>query len=138
MDEKHLKYINLLSKIALTIEPVRKVRMAACLVHRNEILSFGICQMKSHPFQAQYSKNSDSIFLHAETDCIKNALKTSSLHNISKSTLYICRMKYSSSDKSKMIFGLSKPCLGCQSAISTFDIRSIVYTMDGDGVEIIE
>ncbi|MFM7851590.1 MAG: hypothetical protein ACKO96_06630, partial [Flammeovirgaceae bacterium] len=54
---KHYKYIEMLSKIAVAIEPVRKARIAACLVYRNEIISFGINQMKTHPFQAQFSKN---------------------------------------------------------------------------------
>ena len=89
---KHHKYISILSKMAIAVEPVRQARIAACLVHRNEIVSFGINQMKTHPFQAQFGKNKDSIFLHAETDCIKNALREIDVDELSRCTLYIWRI----------------------------------------------
>ena len=42
---KHYKYIDMLSKLAMAVEPVRQARIAACLVYKNEIISFGINQM---------------------------------------------------------------------------------------------
>lgn len=132
---KHSKYINILSKIAADIvNPVSgNARLAACLVYKNDIVSFGINEMKSHPFQAKYSKNSNSVFLHAETSAIKNSLKYLSHAELSKSSLYICRVKFHDPSKNKMIFGLSKPCPGCFRCINTFNMRSVIYTLDNEG-----
>jgi deoxycytidylate deaminase len=125
---KHTKYISILSKMAIAVEPVRQARIAACLVYRNEIISFGINQMKTHPFQAQFGKNKDSIFLHAETDCIKNALREIDVDELSRCTLYVCRMKYESHEKKKFVYGLAKPCPGCERAIATFNIKNVFYS----------
>jgi deoxycytidylate deaminase len=101
---RHDKYMNMLSKIAIAVEPVAHARIAACVVYKNEIISFGINQKKSHPFQAIYGTNKESIFLHAETDAIKNALKIISVSELTKASLYICRVKYEACNKNKFIF----------------------------------
>lgn len=130
---RHDKYMHLLSKMASAVEPVRQARIAACLVFKNEIVSFGINQMKTHPFQAMYGKNKESIFLHAETDCIKNALREMSIDDVSRCTLYVCRMKYETNEKKKFVYGLAKPCAGCARAIATFDIKNVFYSLDNSG-----
>lgn len=132
---RHSKYINILSKVAIAVEPVAQARIAAALVYKNEIVSFGINQRKSHPFQKKFGKNDNSIFLHAENDVIKNVLKTYEIDLLSKMTLYICRVKL---DKNKnFIFGLSKPCCGCQRSISNFGIKKVYYSLDNKGYEIL-
>lgn len=130
---KDCKYINMVSKIATAVEPVANARIAAVMVFRNEVVSVGICRKKSHPFQAIYGKNKDSIFLHAETDCIKNAIRNLTLEEISKSSLYICRVKYESQEKGKFVFGLAKPCSGCERAIANFDIKKVIYSLNNEG-----
>lgn len=136
-DNKHVKYLNLLSKLSSTIEPVAQARISACLVYKNDIVSFGICRMKSHPFQARYGKNENSIYLHAETDCIKNALRSIQLDSLSRCTLYICRVKYESRTKEKLLFGIAKPCVGCFRAIVTHNIKSVYYTLNEQGYEML-
>lgn len=131
---KHTRYINILSKIAIAVEPVAQARLAAAIVYRNEIISFGVNQRKTHPFQAKFSKNEDSIYLHAETDAIKNALKHISIDELSNSTLYICRVKIV---EQKFVFGLSKPCCGCMRAISNFGIKNVYYSLDNKGYEML-
>jgi hypothetical protein len=116
--------------LAINPSSTNRARLAACLVYKNNIISYGINQMKSHPFQARFSRNSESIYLHAETDCIKNALRIIDINEISKSTLYICRIKYCDTSKKQLIWGLSKPCNGCAKAIATFNIKNVVYTCD--------
>lgn len=111
--------------------------MAAAIVFRNEIISIGINSNKSHPFQAKYGRNSDSIYLHAEIDAIKNALKCISVDQLTKTTLYICRVKYTDSKKSGQIWGLSRPCEGCIRAITTFNIKKVVYSIEKEGYEIL-
>jgi deoxycytidylate deaminase len=132
---KHSKYINMLSKVAADISnPVSgNARLAACIVFKKDIVSFGINEMKSHPFQAKYGKNKNSVFLHAETSAIKNALKYITQDELEKSTLYVCRVKFQDPDKRRMVFGLSKPCPGCFRCINTFGIRQVFYTLDNGG-----
>jgi deoxycytidylate deaminase len=134
-DTKHTRYLNILSKLATDIaNPVGgNARLAACIVYRNDIVSFGINEMKSHPFQAKYGKNKDSVYLHAETSAIKNALRYISTDDLEKSTLYICRVKYSDQKKNQLVFGLSKPCSGCFRCINAFNIRNVVYSLDKNG-----
>ena len=134
---KYSNMINIITKIAVNVKPVRHARTASGLFYKKELVSVGICQNKSHPFQALYSKHEDAIFLHSETDCIKNALKELSLEEISKCTMCICRVKYTDAKKKKQIFGHSKPCIGCMKAIVTFNISNIVYSLDEEGYNVI-
>jgi deoxycytidylate deaminase len=133
------KYLSYLEKIAEAIPAaahnrkgrVLRTRIAACIVYKNEIVSIGINQLKSHPFQAKFSRHEDSIFLHAETDAIKNSLKHISVEQLSKSSLFVCRIKYAEQKKKKIqMRGLCMPCEGCQRAIATFNIKKVVYTCD--------
>ena len=131
-----MKYLTHLEKIAEAVPAAShnksqlRARLAACVVFKNEIVSVGVNQLKSHPFQARFGKNEDSIFLHAETDAIKNALKCISVDDLAKSTLYVCRVKYCDTKKREFTWGLSKPCAGCSRAISTFNIKKVCYTCD--------
>lgn len=127
---KHTKYLNILSKIASDLSPVKSARLAACVVLHNNIISFGVNEMKSHPFQARYGKNKDAVYLHAETSAIKNALKYITIDELSRSTLYISRVKFEDASKTKLMFGTAKPCPGCFRCINTFDIKKVYYTLD--------
>jgi len=117
-----------LFKIAQSIAPVRSSRLAACLVYKNEIYAYGFSKMKTHPFQVRFFKNPQSIYLHAETDCIKNALRVTNDKTIAKSTLYVVRAKKDVHNHKLWVYGLAKPCLGCQRAIITYDIKNVIYT----------
>lgn len=135
--DKNLKILDILSKLAVTVEPVASARIAAAVVYKNDMISFGINQKKTHPFQVKFQRNHQSIFLHAETDAIKNALRFIDQEQLSKSTLYICRMKYIGTDRREFVQGLSKPCEGCTKAIATFDIKNVVYSLDNEGYDIL-
>jgi tRNA(Arg) A34 adenosine deaminase TadA len=129
-NNNHQKFLTLLSKVAVTVPPVAQARLASAVVYKGDVVAIGINRRKTHPFQAKYGKNSDSIYLHSETQAILLALKQLSLKELAKSTLYICRMKYESSAKEKFIFGLSKPCVGCQRAIAEFGIQNVIYSSE--------
>lgn len=133
------RFLNYLEKIAEAIPAaahnrrgrVLRTRIAACITYKSEIISVGINQLKSHPFQAKFSRHEESIFLHAETDAIKNALKHIDVDQLSKCTLYVCRVKYDEQKSKKVqMRGMCKPCEGCQRAIATFNINKVVYTCD--------
>ena len=129
---RHSRHINLLSEISIHIKPVAQARIAASVVYQNNIISIGFNQDKTHPFQKRYGKNDDAIYLHAETHAIKNAINKISKEKLSKSVLYICRVKIL---RNKFVFGMSKPCEGCMKAISTFDIKKVYYTLDNEGYD---
>lgn len=137
---KHTKYLNLLSKIAADIQnPVRpNARMASCIVYKNDVIAFGINEMKSHPFQAKFGKNSEAVFLHAETSAIKNALKYVSVELLEKCTLYVCRIKHYDFNKNKLVFGTAKPCCGCLRCINTFNLKKVVYSLDDQTYSFLE
>jgi deoxycytidylate deaminase len=132
---KHAKYFDLLFKIADAVEPVARQRLAACLVYKNDIVSIGTNKKKTHPFQRKYSSNDEAIWLHAETDCIVNALRHVDADTLSKCTMYVLRVKRPDDDPKKFVQGLSKPCEGCQRALAQFGIKKVCYTLDDDGFE---
>lgn len=134
---KHEKFIKELCKLAIDVEPVGAARLAAGLVYKNEFISFGFNKIKSHPFQKRFGKNPMAIYLHAEIDCIRNATKQTSNDIISKSTLYVSRMKFEDSTRTNMTQGLACPCQGCQKAIVAFDIKKVYYSLNNDGIGIL-
>lgn len=110
-------------------------RLAAAIYHKNRIIGIGLNQKKTSPFQAKFGKNENSIFVHAEIAAIKQALYYYDVEELMrlKTTLYICRVKKPSSmPKGPFIWGISKPCHGCQGAIVEFRINKIIYTLDED------
>jgi len=133
LKNKHSKVINLLSKIAINVDPIGSARIAAAVVYKGTVIAIGTNKRKTHPFQAQFGKNKDCIQLHAEIDVIKNALKFITQFELSRSTLYICRVKYYDESKKDVIFGLAKPCSGCERAIATFNIKKVIYSLDNEG-----
>ena len=127
--------MNALSKVAESVEPFARARLAAGLVYKNDIISIGTNKNKSHPFQKKYGTNSDAIFLHAETDAIYNAIRKYDAEIVSKSTLYVYRIKWENEKKRRLISGLAKPCVGCQRAIATFNIKNVCYSLDEEGYD---
>lgn len=127
---EHEKYFKTLGTMARDLPRVFRAQISAGIVYKNEFISFGSNQLKTHPFQQKFSKHEDAIYLHAETDAIKNALKVLTQDQLARSTLYVCRLKQVSSEDTKKVWGLAKPCLGCQRAISTFGIRNVYFTTD--------
>lgn len=115
---------------AKCVESIAGARIAAIIVYKNRIKAFGFNQRKTHPFQAEYSRRHDAIYLHAEVDTIKNFLRECDVDDLAKCTLYVVRAKYSDDAKSRMIMGMAKPCSGCRRAISTFKIGRVVYSTD--------
>ncbi len=131
---KHEKALNLLAVVAEGVS--RKTasagaRVAASIVYKNKIISIGTNSLKSHPFQKKYASVEHAIYLHAETDAIRLALRHLTESELAKATLYVCRVKHQNGGNSPVIWGLSKPCIGCQRAIATFNISKVVYSGEG-------
>jgi len=117
-----------LTAIAEGMEQTTTARVSAGLVYKNRLISVGVNEMKSHPFQAKYGKNKDSIFLHAEISTIKHALRKIDLDDFRHATLLITRLKRPSAQAKTWIYGLAKPCSGCSRAIADFNIGNVIYT----------
>ena len=99
--------------LAQSVEPVRGARIAASVVRKGKVVSYGYNHKKSHPFQAKFRKNAHAVFFHAEIHAIKNALQIIDVDDLSNCELYIVRAKRDKNNK-RWITGLSKPCNGCQ------------------------
>lgn len=121
--------LHTLAKVAAA-NPNNAEKFAAAVVYRNRIISFGMNSMKSHPMAAKYSKNEHAIFLHAEVAAIKNALREIDVDDFTKCDLYITRVKKEKPFTEKYVWGLAKPCRGCERAIAEFGLKRVVYSCD--------
>lgn len=120
--------IKYLTRLAENNEGTKgKWKLASGVVHKGNLVATGVNSYKSSPFAARFSKNPEAIFLHAETDAIKSALKVLTLKELSRSSLYVVRVKKDGS------YGNSCPCIGCTRAISEFSLRETVYYCETEG-----
>jgi tRNA(Arg) A34 adenosine deaminase TadA len=118
---RHDRRLYDLLTIAQDVSQFRKTKHAAAIYLGNKLISVGVNQLKTHPLQARFGINRDAIYLHAEIDAIRNALKRISLDDLSRTTLYVARIR---DGKPK----LSKPCAGCTRAILHFNIHDVYWT----------
>lgn len=125
--------IDMLVKLAGSAPKVGRASIAACVMERGHVVSWGFNQKKSHPFQARFGRNDDAIYLHAETDAIKNAIKALGTEDLSRCTLFVGRSKRVSPFTRKTVYGMAKPCYGCAKAVATFNIKRAVWSMDEEG-----
>lgn len=107
-----------------------RVKMSAGIVYRNRLISYGINQYKTHPMMMNNAYRDGQIFLHAEVDAIKNALKKINTDDLSKCDLYVVRVKRPHRNSKSYVAAMAKPCEGCCSVINAFGINNIYYTMD--------
>jgi len=128
------KILDTLSTLAKGVDD-SSAKIAAAIVYKNRTIALGVNQMKSHPFQAKYGKNGDSIFMHAEISVIKDALKILSFSEMNDATLVVCRIKRPSAQSKDFVYGMAKPCPGCTRAIVDFGIKKVIYTTDDGGIE---
>ena len=107
----------------------RQFKIAASIIYKNSIISIAHNVMKTHTFQKKYGKNQDAIYFHAETHAIYKALQQG-FDQFHKSTLAIVRVKWDSTDRNSIIYGLANPCDGCIRCIYDFKIKKVIYTLD--------
>lgn len=127
---KNEKRWALLEKVAIAAEPVRRSRLAAMLVYKNDVIAVGYNKKKTHPMAQRFQKHEEAIYLHAEVDCIKNALRVVEPELLQKCTMYVLRMKRPDDNPKVFVRGMSKPCCGCHHAIEQFGIKKVYYTTD--------
>jgi tRNA(Arg) A34 adenosine deaminase TadA len=120
--KRHDRIMQLLVRAALDNAPDEGSKHAAAIVYKNEIISIGWNEYKSHPFQVQFSREEEKYFLHAEVSAIRKSLNHLSTDELKKSSLYVARVMKDGS------WGFSCPCDGCKMAIAAFDIKKVIYT----------
>ena len=126
--KKQSKIFNLLAKLAEDVAvPINSARHAAAVIIGNEVVGLGVNSRKSDPFAAKYGRNRNSIYRHAETMAIKNALNRVGERELSQATLYVVRRK-KTEQNGIMIFGNSKPCSGCQQCINAYNIKKVIWS----------
>ena len=126
--DKIVKIFDTLSLVAEDVIPVSRAKIAACIYYKKKIISFGTCQMKTHPFQTKFKKNEHACFLHAEVDAIKKAINRIGEKELKKCQLFVCRVKMDHHSKNDA-YGIAKPCEGCQKCIDTYGIKTVYYTV---------
>ena len=126
----------ILTAYALSNPPVGNARIGAAITLGKKIVSFGHNQFKSHPLQRRFGRNESSIYLHAEIDAIKNALRVCEVDDLRHCVLHVLRVKRAA-PHGCFIWGMAKPCLGCMRAIATFGIREVYYSVEPNRIEVL-
>lgn len=124
------KISSLLCAMAEDIQyPVKCFRLAAAVLYKRNVVSFGTNSYKTDPFQSRYRKNPNAIFLHAEVAAIKNALKRIEVTDLKWCELMVVRVKRNDKN-TKFIPAMAKPCSGCERCLAEFGIKRILYTSE--------
>ena len=126
------KFVSQVVALAETLEEFGDARVAAVLVNKNAVISYGFNSSKSHPIATRFERREGAIYPHAEIMCLFKASKILPLKELSKCTLYVGRVKRPTRKSNLFIRGLSKPCPACEAAILAFGIKRVVYTLDDE------
>ena len=113
-----MKYFNQLEKYLLRVPRQTRAHVGAMLVYRGCIIATGHNQLKSHPLQATYKNY--RIYLHAEIDALRKALRVIGEDDLAQCHLYVLRLK--KGDKG-WIRGCAKPCQDCMSVLVGFGLQ---------------
>ena len=127
---RDMRIMDFLRRQAIDNDIRSRAKLAAAVCIKNRIISLGTNQLKTHPFQKAYAKNSEAIFLHAEINAIRNSLNHLSPEDLKQATLYVYRVKRPEEKSINWVNGMAKPCTGCMGAIVEFGFKRVVYTTD--------
>jgi deoxycytidylate deaminase len=94
--------------------------MVAGLTKKGDLIGVGRNSMKSHPFQARFGRNENSIYLHAETAALLDAINNGEDPN--GATMHVIRRLRDGT------FGLARPCQGCMRALAAYGVDRVVYS----------
>ena len=115
------KLIKRAIQIAQNLCPVNKEMRAshiAFLIKSNKIEKIGINKRRTHPEISKHPYHEGHVGIHAELDC---------LLKIDKEDLSSYKMLVLRIDRNENLT-MSKPCSGCQSVLSQFNLKEIWYS----------
>lgn len=121
-------YVALLHNLAHDSSKVANAKICAGLLHKKSLIAIGFNTYKTHPIAKEFGRDQHCCTLHAEVDCLIKSQKV--ISNFNKSTLIICRAKYTS--RGELIYGLAKPCEGCQRYIKLLGVKRVVFTLNSN------
>lgn len=133
MQARDIRIMQFIRRHAIDGERAYNTKIAAGIAIKGSIISLGRNSTRTHPFAARYSKHEQAIYLHAEAAAISNSLNHIHKDELKRATLYVYRVKHTSSRNAEWCDGLAKPCAGCMSAIAAFGIRRVVYSTNDNG-----
>lgn len=110
----------------------RRVPMAAGVVYKKNLITTGVNQMKTHPMMMGEGYREDQLYMHAEVDAIRNALRVIDREQLKQCDMYIVRVKRPYIKSKTWVHGLAKPCPGCQQVIDNFGLKNVYWTDDED------
>lgn len=114
--------INDAIKLAKSNNIILLPKMAAIIYKRKKILGVGMNSYKSHPMQKRFSIDDKKIFLHAEIDALKNALKEHDASELIGAEIIVARIMKNGK------CGFAKPCDICQKALTEYKLSGIYWT----------
>jgi len=90
---------------------------------------------KTSPLQYSFFKEyrEKALYLHSEIQCIKNSLKNKKYNSdiIGENGKWLMIVVRSKKNVwGNPIYGISFPCKGCRRALKTFNVKTVVYTLD--------
>jgi len=133
ISEKSSRIRDMLTRLAIETPGVDngRVRMAAGIVYKKHLIATGVNSYKTHPIMIEENGyRPGQIFLHAEVDAIRNALRLITQDQLTKCELHVVRVKRPRAGSNQWIQGLAKPCPGCQRTIANFGIEKVFWTKD--------
>lgn len=92
-------------------------RMAATIYDGRRMASYGLNSRRTHPLQARFGRNEQSLCLHAEIAALANARQS-----VAGMVMYVARV-YRNGEPA-----LAKPCAGCERAIVEFGLSDVQWT----------
>lgn len=125
--------IKMLTKLAVSqggFDSSRRVPMAAGIVYKRHLIATGVNQKKTHPLMLGNGYRTDQLYMHAEVDAIRNALRLVTPKQLKQCELHIVRVKRPHIASKRWVYGLAKPCSGCQNVIKRYGIETVVWTKD--------
>jgi deoxycytidylate deaminase len=134
IEQPNLRVIKMLTRLAIENPGTRtRYKMSAGIVHRRDLVSTGVNSYKSHPLMTGPGYNSEQIFMHAEVDAVRNALRLINQNDLSECAIYVVRVKRSR-DLKGWQYGMARPCRGCTRMIASFGIDSVWWSEDHEPI----
>lgn len=116
---RRLRFAVIALRLAAEAEHDVTHQLCALVVSKNQVLSVGYNQPKTHPISSDTAQQQ----LHAEMDALLRC------ENVEGAEIIVVRTKPSGKP------GLAKPCDICQGILRRFGVRRVFYTIDSEDPE---
>lgn len=134
IESPNAKVVEMLTRLAIENPGTRtRYKMAAGIVYRRHLVSTGVNSYKTHPLMQSPGYRTEQIYMHAEVDAIRNALRLITQDQLSRSAIYVVRVKRTR-DCSDYQFGMARPCQGCTRMIASFGLNSVWWSKDHEPI----